>query len=100
MGTQPNLSAPTGPPALLSDDLAAALAQGRVYFGPRHRASQGTPTRLHYMLATVRLLALRRCGRPLRILEIGSWAGGSALTWAEGIARYNAGKGSVLCIDA
>src|SRR5688572_11941708 len=35
---------------------------------------------------------------PLRILEIGSWAGHSALTWAEAVGKFDR-RGSLLCID-
>jgi predicted O-methyltransferase YrrM len=39
-------------------------------------------------------------GRPLRILEVGSWAGGSAITWAAAISKQNAGRGVVVCVDS
>lgn len=35
----------------------------------------------------------------MNVLEVGSWAGGSAITWAEGIKKYLYGKGSVLRVD-
>ena len=38
-------------------------------------------------------------GLSFQILEIGSWAGGSAISWAEAIARFNGRRGSVLCVD-
>jgi predicted O-methyltransferase YrrM len=37
--------------------------------------------------------------RPYRVLEIGSWAGGSAITWADAIKRFNRGEGMVVCVD-
>lgn len=37
--------------------------------------------------------------RPINILEIGSWVGGSLLTWAHGIRTFNRGNGSILAID-
>jgi len=70
------------------------LAMGRPYFGTHHRAFQGAPIRFAYMLETVRLLPPKP-----RILEVGSWVGGSALTWAEGISRFHQASGSVLCVD-
>jgi predicted O-methyltransferase YrrM len=80
------------------DDLSVALQEGRVYFGLHHRAFQGAPTRFAYMLAAMRLLTKSRRA-PMRVLEVGTWAGGSALTWAEGIHRFNGGSGTVLCVD-
>jgi hypothetical protein len=35
----------------------------------------------------------------IRILEIGSWAGGSSISWAEAIKTYNNSNGTVVCID-
>ena len=34
------------------------------------------------------------------ILEVGSWAGGSTVTFAEAIAKYNNRKGKVVAVDA
>lgn len=34
------------------------------------------------------------------VLEIGSWAGGSTITFAEAIKKYNAGRGKVMAVDA
>ena len=36
---------------------------------------------------------------PYCILEIGSWAGGSAVTWADALRRFNSGNGLVVCVD-
>jgi SAM-dependent methyltransferase len=33
------------------------------------------------------------------ILEIGTWAGGSAIVWANAIKRFNDGRGLVICVD-
>ncbi len=37
--------------------------------------------------------------RPLRVLEIGSWVGFSALTWAFAIHRFSPKSGKVVCVD-
>jgi GT2 family glycosyltransferase/SAM-dependent methyltransferase/tetratricopeptide (TPR) repeat protein len=70
----------------------------RPYFGRHMWASQGLALRHVVMQELVRLQASRRPGHPLRILEVGSWAGGSAITWADALKRY-AGGGDVLCVD-
>lgn len=72
--------------------------RGRPYFGRHMWASQGLPLRHVVMQELVRLEARGAGGRPMRILEVGSWAGGSAITWAEAIKRY-AGVGQVICVD-
>lgn len=79
-------------------DLTAVLASGVPYFGHEMAARQGAPRRHAYMQAAVKLLAAEGVRSPL-ILEIGSWAGGSAVTWGRALQRYCAG-GSVVCIDA
>ena len=38
--------------------------------------------------------------RDFNILEIGSWAGGSTITFAEAIKKYNGGRGKVTAVDA
>jgi hypothetical protein len=44
---------------------------------------------------------LTRAGvRPeLQVLEIGSWYGASALSWAQGLALHNGAQGSLTCVD-
>jgi len=77
----------------------ACLELRRPYFGGHLFAAQGDPTRHIYMQAIVERQSARRAAEPLRILELGSWAGGSALTWAGALKRYHGGRGSVVCID-
>jgi predicted O-methyltransferase YrrM len=62
-------------------------------------AGQGHPIRHAYMQFLVELLCKRREGKPFKILEIGSWAGGSAITFAEAIKKFNQGRGLVICLD-
>ncbi len=38
-------------------------------------------------------------GSFFKVLEIGSWLGSSAILWADGIKKYNKGKGLVICVD-
>jgi predicted O-methyltransferase YrrM len=73
------------------------ISTGKPYFGRLLAATQGRPSRHPYMRETVRLLAQGR--RPLRILEVGSWAGGSAITFGLALKEF-AGDGSKLvCVD-
>lgn len=77
--------------------LAEALLQGRPYFGRALRALQGDPARHRYFLPAVRVLAAAQA-RPLEILEVGSWAGASAVTWAMALEAAGCG-GTVMCVD-
>jgi predicted O-methyltransferase YrrM len=75
------------------------LSHGRPYFGRVMWAGQGHPIRHAYMQVLIERLCRRRGGNPFKVLEIGSWAGGSAITWAEGIRKFNRGRGLVICLD-
>ena len=83
---------------LTANGFDEALRDGRPYFGPHLVAAQGAPERYVAMLATVESLCRNR-SNSLHVLEIGTWAGGSALLWAEGIFRFNGGRGTVVCVD-
>ncbi|TKB66558.1 MAG: glycosyltransferase [Nitrospira sp.] len=73
--------------------------QMRPYFGHVMWASQGLPLRHVVMQELVRLEAARQGAAPFHILEVGSWAGGSAITWAEVLTRSHQANGRVVCVD-
>lgn len=75
------------------------ISNGKPYFGPILGSSQGLPVRHAYMRALVRDECQNRNDKALHILEIGSWAGGSTITWANALRSYNGGRGFVVCID-
>jgi hypothetical protein len=57
--------------------------------------SQMAPARREVLDELVRSMP---AGRPLRLLEVGSYEGGSAVRWAASIAAH-CGSGSVTCVD-
>jgi predicted O-methyltransferase YrrM len=57
------------------------------------------PVRQLFMTGIVWLLGAETSSRPLSILEVGSWTGGSALTWGEALIRYSAPRGRLTCVD-
>jgi predicted O-methyltransferase YrrM len=59
---------------------------------------QGVPERHQYFLPTVIEVARWREGPALDVLEIGSWAGASAVTWAMALREAGA-SGTVTCVD-
>jgi tetratricopeptide (TPR) repeat protein len=71
------------------------IAQG-LFFG-WEAGLQGFSIRQVFMSATVYLK--RGLGRPLNILEIGSFMGASALTWAQAVDQLLDGPATLLCID-
>jgi predicted O-methyltransferase YrrM len=58
------------------------------------------PIRLMYMMAAIWHLAQDHGGRPMNILEVGSWLGASALTWGHALALHNGSRGRITCLDA
>ncbi|MHC9064142.1 glycosyltransferase [Nitrospira sp. CMX1] len=74
-------------------------SQNKPYFGRVMWASQGLPLRHVVMQELVRLESVRVGSGPLHILEVGSWAGGSAITWADALKRHHGGNGRVICVD-
>lgn len=77
------------------------LAKEQPYFGCYLHAEQGNSRRHLYMDALVAnewetiSTEKKRC----HILEIGSWAGGSAITWGMALKKYCNSSGFVLCVD-
>lgn len=68
------------------------------YFGAARAARQGVSSRHGFMLRLAQHLLHERTGHPFKILELGSWVGGSAITWAQAIRDAGA-AGTVVCVD-
>jgi predicted O-methyltransferase YrrM len=80
-------------------ELARALLLGKPYFGPAMAAMQGPPVRHRILDALASMIGRRKKTGRVRILEVGSWAGASAITF--GLALRSLGrKGDILCVDA
>jgi predicted O-methyltransferase YrrM len=62
--------------------LKEALAVGEPYFGAELEANQGDNHFKHFP-ALVHLARQTSVAAPLRILEVGSWAGNSLIAWAK-----------------
>src|SRR5689334_19134001 len=78
--------------------LLKVLSPNGPLFPPGIAGIQGTARRHLYLTAAVSLF--QGLTRPLRVLEVGSWVGCSALTWAQAIAHFLPDhRGSVLCVD-
>ena len=74
------------------------LLQNKPYFGFYLMAAQTWEVRKSYMQNLVKREILSSDKEGFRILEIGSWAGNSALTWAEAI-RDSGQKYEIVCVD-
>jgi predicted O-methyltransferase YrrM len=76
------------------------LETGKPYFGSILRSAQGNEARYRNMLQLAARIGRDHSTRPVNILEIGSWAGGSAVVWGTGLQRYSPGGGKLLCVDS
>jgi len=72
----------------------------RPYLGPLMLSAQTWPTRAPYMKEAIASL-LRKEGRKesFNVLEIGSWAGQSAILWAKSMREHQC-DGHVFCVDS
>lgn len=76
-----------------------AMRAGCVYFGEHLGARQGVLRRHSYMYRLARQEVARHDAPPFRVLEVGSYAGASAITWALAIQGRPARTGTVTCVD-
>lgn len=75
------------------------IASDKPLFSSKY-AILSAPVRHVMMMGVVWHLSQQRKSAALDVLEIGSWYGASALSWAQGLAIHNGGKGSLTCVDA
>jgi len=80
-------------------NLLKEISASRPVFDSKY-AILSAPVRHIIMMGVVWHLAKGKKKRPLDILEIGSWYGASALSWAQGLKVHNRAQGSLTCVDA
>ncbi len=78
-------------------DLQKARLSKKPYLGNALGAKQGSFFRYPTMRRFIEGELLANPKSDFRILEVGSWAGGSAIVWAQACEKAN--KGSLICID-
>ncbi len=71
--------------------------KGKPYFKHKN-AILSAPVRHMFMIATIWYLS--HINKNISIMEIGSWFGASALSWAQGLKEYADSKGNLTCVDA
>lgn len=76
-----------------------ALFGDQPFFGGETAGVQ-TPVIQQNLVMTALVSSVAKPGEPIRILEVGSWTGFSALTWAHAIAMLHDAGGEVTCVDA
>jgi hypothetical protein len=75
------------------------LATGQTYFGAFMGAKQGWPKRYIAMTDLIETELKGWQGSNFKLLEIGSWAGGSALLWGKALKGHPELKPQLLCVD-
>jgi predicted O-methyltransferase YrrM len=79
------------------DSLLKLAAPNRPFLPSASYAIAAPRVRHIWLTATVH--RLRAAPGPIKVLEIGSWMGSSAITLAEAIDRFVPARGTILCID-
>jgi predicted O-methyltransferase YrrM len=58
------------------------------------------PVRHVFMMGVIWYLTQQKKSPDLHVMEIGSWYGASALSWAQGLKEHNDTKGKITCVDS
>ena len=82
------------------NDIQAALNCNLPYFGRIAVGVASLPVRYSVLRSLVKWIVNQNPGKPVNILEVGSWIGASALTFARSIQEFNGSKGSITCVDS
>jgi hypothetical protein len=80
-------------------DYLVCIIANKPYFGHFMIAGITWDSRKDYMKKSMRLASKDFNGSFFRVAEIGSWAGGSAVLWADSLKQLNM-EGLVCCIDS
>ncbi len=75
------------------------LVKGEPYFDHKNSVLSA-PVRHLFMIGVIWYLATQKKISDVSIMEIGTWFGASALSWAQGLKEYLDSRGSITCIDA
>lgn len=75
------------------------LTPGVPFFGGETRGVQGFALARHPSLSAA-IFKLSESKRRLKILEVGSYAGFSTLTWAQSVEEFCPNGADILCVDA
>ncbi len=82
------------------DEISRFTEKGKPYFGSQLFGICSKTVRYGHMTALVKHLCQGRTdNEPVSILEVGSWIGASAVTWAKAIEEFNQGAGPVSSVD-
>ena len=75
------------------------LVKGEPYFDHKNSVLSA-PVRHIFMIGVMWYIATQKKIKDVSIMEIGTWFGASALSWAQGLKEYFESRGSLTCVDA
>lgn len=78
--------------------LLKELAPARPVFDAKY-AILSAPVRHVMMMGVVWHLTQKGKKPDMNVLEVGSWYGASALSWAQGLKEHNGAQGTLTCVD-
>ncbi len=81
------------------NEIETALSSNQPYFGHAVRGIQSGPLRYAILRSLVKGVINQEYTNSINVLEVGSWIGASALTFARSIQDFNGGDGLVTCVD-
>ena len=81
------------------NEIETALSSNQPYFGHAVRGIQSGPLRYAILRSLVKGVINQEYTNSINVLEVGSWIGASALTFARSIRDFNGGDGLVTCVD-
>ena len=84
---------------MINKKILENLVKGKPYLDHKN-AVLSAPVRHIFMIASIWFLVKQNKDRNLSIMEIGTWFGASALSWAQGLVEHSNSKGSLTCVDA
>ena len=73
------------------------LFGSKPFFGGVTQGVQSDPRRLVYLTSAINVAAREK--PDLKVLEVGSWIGSSAMTIAEAFAEFSTGRAELVCVD-
>jgi predicted O-methyltransferase YrrM len=75
------------------------LVKGEPYLDHKNSVLSA-PVRHIFMIGVMWYIATQKKIKDVSIMEIGTWFGASALSWAQGLKEYFESRGSLTCVDA
>lgn len=82
----------------MSQALLKALSPNQPLLGMQY-GILSAPVRHVFMMGIIWYLTQQKKNPDLHIVEVGSWYGASALSWAQGLKLHNNAQGQITCVD-